>query len=489
MELTLLIIRLALFGILAVAGVGKFLDPGGSEKAVKDFGIPESIAKPFAVLLPVAELIFAFCLLFVGLSWIGAIGALLLLVAFIAGMLMQMIRGNAPDCHCFGQIHSEPVGPKSLIRNFLIALMPIVLIISGRGNQGYAIGETDGQIAQSVFIALLFVGLFVAVAYLRKLTADNIKLIRRVEFVEMLDNGGAPIERDEMGNPTDSLPIGAPFPDFSLTDTSGRVVKFEHLLADYKPKVFLFVGPTCEPCKALIPEVRAWKGQFGGRLRVVFVSSGTAEQNVERFGDDLADGMLLQPNKELGEKVFCKWTPSALFVSADGNIASHPAVGETAIRDLFSKLAKDDFNAEHFHIPASGVPARIRIGDVVPEISVLDISGRSITRNDFMGGPTLAVFLSTTCSYCQTVIDQIREWEKTATNGTRVIVFSEGEKEALESFDIRSPLIKDDGYATARKLGLFGVPSAVLIDERGVIVSQTAVGGPAIWSLIGKYDL
>lgn len=489
MEIALLIVRLALFGILAIAGIGKLLDLEGSEKAVKAFGVPEQLAKPIGFLLPIAELVFAFCLLFVGTSWLGAVGALLLLVAFIAGMLIQMIRGNAPDCHCFGQFHSEPVGPKSLIRNFLIALLPIVLIVSGRDSQGYPLGVTDAQIAQNVSIALLAVGLFVTASYLLRLTTDNRKLLRRIEFLEMLDNGGAPIERDEMGNPTDSLPIGAPFPDFTLTDTSGRVVTFEHLLADYKPKVFLFVGPTCEPCKALLPDFRTWKEQFDGRLRLVFVSSGTADQNFERFGESLAAGMLLQSSKELGEKVYCKWTPSALFVSADGNIASHPAVGETAIRDLFSKLAKEDYSAEHFHIPASGVPARIRIGDVVPDISITDISGRAITRNDFTGGQTLAVFLSTTCSHCQTVVDQIRDWEKTATNGTKVIVFSEGEKEALESFDIRSPLIKDDGYATARKLGLFGVPSAVLIDERGMIVSQTAVGGPAIWSLIGKYDL
>ena len=39
-----------------------------------------------------------------------------------------------------------------------------------------------------------------------------------VEFLETLENGGAPIERDDMGNPTDALPIGAPFPDFSLRE-------------------------------------------------------------------------------------------------------------------------------------------------------------------------------------------------------------------------------------------------------------------------------
>src|SRR5688572_7500701 len=146
MDLALLLIRLLLFGVLAIAGIGKIFDLKGSEKAVKAFGVPDTLTKPVAILLPIAELVFAFCLLFVGLSWVGALGALLLLVIFIAGMFVQMIRGNAPDCHCFGQIHSEPVGAKSLIRNFVIALLPIALIVAGRADQGHPLGTSDAQI-------------------------------------------------------------------------------------------------------------------------------------------------------------------------------------------------------------------------------------------------------------------------------------------------------------------------------------------------------
>jgi thiol-disulfide isomerase/thioredoxin/uncharacterized membrane protein YphA (DoxX/SURF4 family) len=488
MEITLLLIRLTLFGILAVAGIGKLLDLDGSEKAVKGFGVPDTLAKPVALLLPVAEMVFAFCLLFVGLSWIGALGALLLLIAFIAGMFAQMIRGNAPDCHCFGQIHSEPVGAKSLIRNFVIALLPIALIVAGRGNQGYPLGGSDSQITQNVVVAFLSVGLIITASYLYRLFGENRKLVRRLEFLEALENGGAPIERDEMGNPTDARPIGAPFPDFSLPDTTGRLVTFEHLLVDFKPKIFLFVSPNCDPCKSMIPQFRKWKEQFEGRLGLVFVSSGSAAENIERFGEELASVMLLQEKKELANKVYCKWTPTALFVSADGNIAGHPAVGEGSISDLFDKLAREDFTADHFHVPVPGIPGRIRIGQPVPEMAVTDISGRTITREFFHGGQTLALFLSTTCSYCQTVVDQLREWERTNTNGTKVVVFSEGERETHEGYGIKSPIVIEKNFPTANKLGMYGTPSAVLIDEGGVIVTETAVGGPAIWSLIGNYD-
>ena len=74
MEVFFLLIRLFLVAIFALAGIGKLLDLKGSEKAVKDFGVPEDLAKPFSVLLPVAEIFIAILLLFVQTSWLGAIG-------------------------------------------------------------------------------------------------------------------------------------------------------------------------------------------------------------------------------------------------------------------------------------------------------------------------------------------------------------------------------------------------------------------------------
>src|SRR5205809_2717793 len=109
MEVMLLLVRIFLSGVFALAGVGKLLDLEGSEKAVKEFGVPADFAKIFAVALPVAELLIAVLLLPVSTAWLGAIGGFLLLAVFIGGMIWQMAKGNAPDCHCFGAIHSEPV--------------------------------------------------------------------------------------------------------------------------------------------------------------------------------------------------------------------------------------------------------------------------------------------------------------------------------------------------------------------------------------------
>lgn len=487
MELLLLIVRLALFGILAVAGIGKILDLEGSEKAVAGFGVPEPLAKIFAILIPVAELIFAACLLFTTYSWLGAAGALLLLVTFICGMLVQMIKGEAPDCHCFGQIHSEPVGAKSLVRNILIAILPVVLLVNGRTQQGLAIGETEAQIASNALLAVLIVFGIVGASYLHRLVKENSSLKRRVELIEMFDNGGMPIERDEAGDPTDSLPIGAPFPDFQLPDTGGKVVTFEHLLADLVPKLFLFVGPTCKPCKAMLDEFVSWREEFDGRLRLVFVSRGAASENIERFGESLANGMLLQKSMEFAAQLYIKWTPSAVLVGADGNIASHPAVGDMAIRDLIGKLRSEDFAKPGYHVKNSQKRSRVKIGEAIPDFTTTDLAGNLVSRATFQERPTLTFFLSTTCGYCGEVVDQIRKWESSPErNGTNLIVFSDGDEETHRSYGLRTPIVIDPGYKISANLGMYGSPSGVIIDENGVIASETAIGGAMIWSLIGR---
>lgn len=487
MELILLMIRLALFGILAIAGVGKLLDREGSEKAVAAFGTPEPFVKTFAILIPIAELIFGFCFLFVTYSWTGAAGALLLMVTFIGGMLIQMIKGEAPDCHCFGQIHSEPVGAKSLIRNILIAILPIVLLLNGRDTQGFALGETNGQIASNVVLSILVVAVFVAAAYVWRLTRENTSLKRRVELMEMLDNGGVPLERNEAGDPTDSLPIGSPFPDFKLPDVGGKIVTFDHLLAEPIPKLFLFVGPTCKPCKAMLDEFAEWKAEFDGKMRLVFVSKGSAAENIERFGEDLSAGMLLQKNMEFASGLYVKWTPAAVLVGADGSVASHPAVGDMAIRDLIGKVRSEDYSKPGYYIKNTQKRSRVKIGEAIPEFHATDLTGNPVSRQTFLGKPTLAFFISTTCGYCGEVVDQIRKWESSSErNGTNAVVFSEGDEETHRNYGLSTPIVIDPGYKVASNLGMFGAPSGVIIDENGIIASETAIGGPMIWSLIGR---
>lgn len=117
MDAALLIARLILFGVFGVAGVAKLLDRQGSREGLEGFGVPKALAIPGGYLLPLAELAVAVLLLPRATAQYAAIGGLILLLAFIAGIAYNLTKGRTPDCHCFGQLHSEPAGVSTIVRN------------------------------------------------------------------------------------------------------------------------------------------------------------------------------------------------------------------------------------------------------------------------------------------------------------------------------------------------------------------------------------
>jgi uncharacterized membrane protein YphA (DoxX/SURF4 family) len=107
----LLIARLLLVLVFAVAGASKLADRAGCRRAVTDFGMPASLAAPLANLLPLAELAVAAALIPPSTAWWGALGALALLLLFVAGISLNLAHGHQPNCHCFGQLHSARARP------------------------------------------------------------------------------------------------------------------------------------------------------------------------------------------------------------------------------------------------------------------------------------------------------------------------------------------------------------------------------------------
>ena len=128
MGLLLLVARIVLAVVFAVAGAAKLPSLKASRKAVADFGLPVWLANPVGSVLPFVELTVALLLLPVRSAWWGGIGALALLLAFIAAITVNLALGRKPDCQCFGQIQSKPIGWPTLIRNAVLAAFagPIV---------------------------------------------------------------------------------------------------------------------------------------------------------------------------------------------------------------------------------------------------------------------------------------------------------------------------------------------------------------------------
>jgi peroxiredoxin/uncharacterized membrane protein YphA (DoxX/SURF4 family) len=485
MEIILLLIRLFLFGVFVLAGVTKLLDRKGSEKAVKDFGVPEDLSKPIATVLPVAEIVIGMLFLFVGTSWLGAIGALLLLLVFIGGMIYQIAQGNAPDCHCFGQIHSEPVGKSSLIRNIGFAILALLLVARGSDGQGMDLSSSPNDMLQAVIALGILVLLAVAVFYLKKILEQQQQISKRIEILELISRDGAEVERENAGKPTESLPLGSPFPDFELADTAGKRITMADFRRAKHPLLFIFVSPDCGPCNALYPEIKEWREELAEKVKIVLVSTGSISANLEKFADEKS--VLLQQKREVAEEVMARWTPTAIYVNAEGRISSHPAAGDTAIRELVEKLKTEDLSREYLYFANDSSKTKVKIGEMVPEFEMQSLNGEPVTHKNFEGKNSLVVFFSMTCPHCKNMMEELKQWEATkGEDDPNLIVISDGDPEAHKELQLKAPIVLDKNYEFAAGIGMWGTPSAVLVNEKREIVTETGVGAPNVWALIGK---
>ena len=126
-------LRLLLAVVFATAAAGKLLDRSGSRRALAAFGVPVRLTGAGALALPLAELAIAAALVFPSSARWGALAALVLLLAFLVGIANALAHRRAPDCHCFGQLHSAPAGAGTLARNAALAVLAAILVWRGPG--------------------------------------------------------------------------------------------------------------------------------------------------------------------------------------------------------------------------------------------------------------------------------------------------------------------------------------------------------------------
>ncbi|HLI57980.1 MAG TPA: MauE/DoxX family redox-associated membrane protein [Actinomycetota bacterium] len=124
-----LILRVVLAIVFAGAAIGKLQDLDDSRQQVRDFGLPDVIARPIGTLLPAVELLVAAGLVIAATSWWAAWAALALMGAFIVGIAVNMTLGRRPDCRCFGPLHIETIGWRVLSRDLLLAALAAAILL------------------------------------------------------------------------------------------------------------------------------------------------------------------------------------------------------------------------------------------------------------------------------------------------------------------------------------------------------------------------
>jgi uncharacterized membrane protein YphA (DoxX/SURF4 family)/peroxiredoxin len=319
-------LRVLLAAVFLTAGVGKLRDLPGSRRAMRDFGLPEQAAGTLGTLLPIAELATGVALLFTPTARLGAAAALVLLLAFIVGIARALARGEQPDCHCFGQIHSAPASRFTLARNALLAACAALVVAYGSGP---ALDTwVSARSTAELFAVALGICAAAAGAYAFTIRAKAKRLESDLEIAR------------KIAARSRGVAIGFDAPDFTLPDLSGEQVGLPALLQRGKPVLLIFMSPWCGPCATLLPRVRQWQDTLSERLTLALISMGTVEQN-EVFAEQGLEDVLVQQDFEVAELFGVSATPSAIFISREGKVASIVGESEFAIEPLVRLAIRD----------------------------------------------------------------------------------------------------------------------------------------------------
>ena len=485
-----LLARLLLATVFLVAGVAKWRDPAGTGQALKEFGLPAALARRLRRLLPAAELVVAVALIIPQTAWLGSVLALALLVLFSVAIAVNLARGETPDCNCFGQLSSKPIGGESLLRNLAFVLPAAYLAAIGPESAGRFAWS---QIELSQFLvyggALLVVLLVGGQTWLSlSLLRRHGSLLLRIDELESQLRGeqraaSLPLRSGALGslNGSSHAPaVGEIAPEFRATAPDGTTRTLSDLRGRGKPVLLLFVEPGCGPCQELLPDVRRWQSEHLEKLTIALISSA-------KNGDAPLPSALVQRDGAISKAYGVNATPVAVLIRADGAIGSTQARGPQQIRTLLQQaltLGQRPGQPPRAHTNGSSPPKLRREKAVqrLPELELPDLEGNGVRLAAIRR--QLLVFWNPGCGYCQRLLDDFRRWEvERPEDMPEPLIISTGSVEANRALNLRSRVLLDDNFALGRAVGARGTPAAILVDADGKIASRAVAGGPAVMAL------
>jgi peroxiredoxin len=482
-----LLARLALAAVFVVAGAAKLADLAGSRRAIEGFGLSASAAHPLGVALPLVELVVGLFLLPAATAPYAALCGLVLLLVFCVAIGAALARGDEPECHCFGRLHSAPAGWTTLLRNAgLAALAGFVVAAGDTGPSAIAwAGDLSSTAlmggALAAVVALFGFALF-------HLLRQNGRLLLRLDALEeqlaAREPGATRKPRAARRPPkgVGGLEIGSAAPDFALRSTDGGEETLGTLLSSGRPLLLVFTSAKCGPCRALKPDIAGWQRQLADRLTVAPVSWGPAD-------DSAADGLewaLVQEEREVSDEYQAHGTPTAVLVAPDGRVASRVAGGADEIRELVAYAAEAGVPAEKpSGLEVVQINGATRAGGRAPELRLPDLDGRTVDLAGMRGREVAVLFWNPGCGFCGRMLDDLRAWERAEPPGApELLVVSRGSAEQNREQGLRSTILLAGDFATAQAFGATGTPMAVLVDEEGRVASGVAAGGQAVMDLL-----
>jgi uncharacterized membrane protein YphA (DoxX/SURF4 family) len=153
--------RFLLGTVFALAGLAKLPRRAQFEDAVRGYRlVPDRFAPPIARWLPIVELA-AGTLLLLGLGTAPVAGLLgVFLVVFTGAVAINLARGRAIDCGCYGAGPARTIGWPTLVRN--LGLLAMAAVVATEAPAAFALDAVVGLGSRHGVSSANAVGLLVA---------------------------------------------------------------------------------------------------------------------------------------------------------------------------------------------------------------------------------------------------------------------------------------------------------------------------------------
>ncbi len=309
-----LVLVLTLSAVLLTSGVAKLRDRRATQDAFIALRVPAVVpAGPSARALPWVEIVLAVLLLVTptGLAWVPAVAVLLLMLAYTA-LIARALRFDEPvTCSCFGSIGRHEVGPQTLGRNVLLAVLAGVVLsyVLDGGSAPAAVGD----LGATGWWALLATLAAVAVALLVAGPPAGASARPTVHDDELLDYERQPI------------PYGV------LTHLDGKSATLAET-STTQARLLFFLNTHCGSCLRIADKVDGWADRLDPAVGVLVVYAhewAAADQELHR--PELATW---EPELNVQRVLGLSGTPAVVVLGADGLLAGGPVVGEANILEL-----------------------------------------------------------------------------------------------------------------------------------------------------------
>ena len=295
--------------------------------------------------------------------------------------------------------------------------------------------------------------------------------------------------------------LGTDFPPFKFPDLSGKTVALE----DFRGRQVFLINWNfeCGFCDLIAPELARLQTSLERQnVQLMLLSYGDPGANRKQASEHSLKCPILLPKDNERPKPFeHQGTPVAYLLDETGRVARTLASGADQVVELAAQLSTPGTGSSE---AASGKRRKLqserplaesriernglKAGTPAPLFRLPDLQGKPISLEEYRGRQVLLVFSDPQCGPCDELAPELaRLHQMHRENGLALLLVGRGNPEEnrrkAAQFGIQFAVVLQEKWKLSKEYGIFATPVAFLIDERGVIAQEVAVGKDAILAL------